>query len=109
MAHATTLAMAKITAVDTLAVELVEADETVVIIRWRLKPSVFHQYHVGRGDRSQADCGDQLLGLSASRSRFRFRHSELVGGRASRRSSALPPKDYLTIDHLEPVDADLPS
>jgi hypothetical protein len=50
----------QITAVDSLAVELVEADETVVIIRWRLKPSVFHQYHVGRGDRSQADCGDQL-------------------------------------------------
>jgi hypothetical protein len=25
------------------------------------------------------------------------------------RSSALPPKDYLTVDHLEPVDADLPS
>jgi hypothetical protein len=43
----------QITAVDSPAVELVEADETVVITRWRLKPSVFHQYHVGDGERSQ--------------------------------------------------------
>jgi hypothetical protein len=34
----------------------------------------------------------------------RRKEAELAG-----RSSALPPKDYLTVDHLEPVDADLPS
>src|SRR5215208_3702181 len=68
---------------------------------------------VGRGDSSQADCGDQLACLSASRSRLRFRHSEVVGSVSTAQlacqSSALPPNNYLTVHHLEPVDADLPS
>jgi len=71
------------------------------------------QYHVGRGDSSQGDCGDQLACLSASRSRFRFRRSEVVGSVSTAepawQSSALPPNNYSTVDHLEPVDADLPS
>ena len=68
------------------------------------------QYDLGRGDSSQGDCGDQLACLSASRSRFRFRRSEVVGSVSTAepawRSSALPP-NYVTVDHLEPVDADL--
>jgi hypothetical protein len=44
MSKATELASSQITPSDTLAVELVEADETpaVVIIRWPVKPSVVH-------------------------------------------------------------------
>jgi hypothetical protein len=44
MSKITTLASSQITPSDTLAVELVEADETpaVVIIRWPVKPSVVH-------------------------------------------------------------------
>ena len=44
MSKITTLASSQINAVDTLAIELVEADETpsVVIIRWPVKPSVQH-------------------------------------------------------------------
>jgi hypothetical protein len=53
---------------------------------------------------------DQLACLSASRSRFRFCRSEVVGSVSTAepawRSSALPP-NYVTVDHLEPVDADL--
>ena len=44
MTKITELADGAITAVDTLAIELVEADETpaVVIIRWPLKATVLH-------------------------------------------------------------------
>ena len=44
MSTITTLASGQITAVDTLIIELVEADETpaVVIIRWPDKPTVLH-------------------------------------------------------------------
>jgi hypothetical protein len=44
MSKVTELASSQITPSDTLAVELVEADETpaVVIIRWPVKPSVVH-------------------------------------------------------------------
>ena len=38
------LASGAITAIDTITIELVEADETaaVVIVRWPAKPTVFH-------------------------------------------------------------------
>ena len=44
MSKSTILGAAQITAVDTLTIELVEADETpaVVIVRWPLKASVLH-------------------------------------------------------------------
>jgi hypothetical protein len=44
MSNITTLAIGQITAVDTITIELVEADETpaVVIIRWPTKPTVVH-------------------------------------------------------------------
>jgi hypothetical protein len=44
MSKVTELASSQISAVDTLTIELVEADETpaVVIIRWPVKPSVQH-------------------------------------------------------------------
>jgi hypothetical protein len=44
MSNITTLAIAQITAVDTITVELIEADETpaVVIVRWPAKPTVLH-------------------------------------------------------------------
>jgi hypothetical protein len=44
MSKVTELASSQITPSNTLAVELVEADETpaVVIIRWPVKPSVVH-------------------------------------------------------------------
>jgi hypothetical protein len=44
MSNVTELASGQITAVDSLTIELVEADETpaVVIIRWPAKPSVLH-------------------------------------------------------------------
>jgi hypothetical protein len=40
----TQLASGAITAVDTITIELVEADETpaVVIVRWPVKPTVLH-------------------------------------------------------------------
>lgn len=44
MSKVTELASSRITAVDTIVVELVEADETpaVIIIRWPAKPTVCH-------------------------------------------------------------------
>jgi hypothetical protein len=44
MSKSTILGEAQITAVDTITIELVEADETpaVVIIRWPLKATVCH-------------------------------------------------------------------
>jgi hypothetical protein len=44
MSKITELASSQINAVDSITVELVEADETptVVIIRWPAKPSVIH-------------------------------------------------------------------
>jgi hypothetical protein len=44
MTQITQLASGQINAADTLAVELVEADETpaVVIVRWPFKPTVCH-------------------------------------------------------------------
>jgi hypothetical protein len=44
MSKITTLASGQITAVDTLIIELVEADETpaVVIVRWPVKATVIH-------------------------------------------------------------------
>jgi hypothetical protein len=44
MSQITELASGAITAVDTLTIELVEADETpaVIIIRWPAKPTVLH-------------------------------------------------------------------
>lgn len=44
MSHVTELATGQITAVDSITIELVEADETpaVVIVRWPLKPTVLH-------------------------------------------------------------------
>ena len=44
MSKVTSLASGQITAVDTLTIELIEADETpaVVIVRWPAKPSVLH-------------------------------------------------------------------
>lgn len=44
MSQSSTLASGQITAVDTLTIELVEADETpaVVIVRWPTKPTVLH-------------------------------------------------------------------
>ena len=44
MSKVTPLASGQITAVDTLTIELIEADETpaVIIIRWPVKPSVLH-------------------------------------------------------------------
>ena len=46
MSQVTELATAQITAVDTITIELVQADETpaVVIIRWPAKPSVLHPH-----------------------------------------------------------------
>lgn len=44
LALSSTSATGQITAVDTITVELVEADETpaVVIVRWSVKPTVLH-------------------------------------------------------------------
>jgi hypothetical protein len=44
MSESTILGEAQITAVDILAIELVEADEApaVVLIRWPVKPTVLH-------------------------------------------------------------------
>ena len=44
MSKITELASGQITAVDSLTIELVEAEETpaVVIIRWPVKPTVLH-------------------------------------------------------------------
>jgi hypothetical protein len=44
MSKVTELASAQLTAVDTITIELVEANETpaVVIIRWPTTPSVLH-------------------------------------------------------------------
>jgi hypothetical protein len=44
MSKVTELASAQLTAVDSIVIELVEADETpsVVILRWPLKPTVLH-------------------------------------------------------------------
>ena len=44
MSKVTELASGQITAVDTLTIELIKANETpaVVIIRWPAKPSVLH-------------------------------------------------------------------
>ena len=46
MSHVTELASSRITATDTITVELIEANETpaVVIIRWPAKPSVIHPH-----------------------------------------------------------------
>jgi hypothetical protein len=46
MSQITELASGQLTAVDTLTIELVQADETpaIVIIRWPAKPSVLHPY-----------------------------------------------------------------
>jgi hypothetical protein len=45
MSNVTELATGQITAVDSITIELVEADETlaVVIVRWPLKPTVLHR------------------------------------------------------------------
>jgi hypothetical protein len=44
MSQVTELASGQLTAVDTITIELVQADETpaVVIIRWPSKPSILH-------------------------------------------------------------------
>jgi hypothetical protein len=44
MSKVTELASSQITAVDTITIELVEADETpaVVIVRWPLKATILH-------------------------------------------------------------------
>jgi hypothetical protein len=72
-----------------------------------LGPTVLRQ--VGRSTSLYAPGGNSV---SASRSRFRFRRSKVVGSVSTAerawRSSALPPS-YETVDHLESVDADLPS
>jgi hypothetical protein len=46
MSQITELGSAQITAVDSITIELVEADETpaVVIVRWPVKPSVIHPH-----------------------------------------------------------------
>jgi hypothetical protein len=46
MSKVTELASSQITAIDTLTIELVQADETpaVVIVRWPAKPSVLHPH-----------------------------------------------------------------
>jgi hypothetical protein len=46
MSKITTPAAGQITAVDTITIELVEADETpaVVIIKWPAKPSILHPH-----------------------------------------------------------------
>jgi hypothetical protein len=46
MSQITVLASGQINAVDTLVIELIEADQTpaVVIVRWPSKPSVLHPY-----------------------------------------------------------------
>jgi hypothetical protein len=46
MSQVTELASSQITAIDTLTIELVQADETpaVVIVRWPAKPSVLHPH-----------------------------------------------------------------
>jgi hypothetical protein len=49
MSQVTELASGQITAIDTLTIELVQADEmpTVVIIRWPAKPSLLHPHRFG--------------------------------------------------------------
>jgi hypothetical protein len=49
MSQITQLASGAVTAVDTITIELVEADETpaVVIVRWPSKPSVLHPHRFG--------------------------------------------------------------
>jgi hypothetical protein len=44
MSQITQLASGAITAVDTITIELVEADETpaVVVVRWPVKPTILH-------------------------------------------------------------------
>jgi len=44
MSQITQLASGAITAVDTITIELLEADETpaVVIVRWPVKPNILH-------------------------------------------------------------------
>lgn len=46
MSQITELASGQITAVDSITIELVEADETIpaIIIRWPVKPSVIHPH-----------------------------------------------------------------
>jgi hypothetical protein len=46
MSQITELTSGAITAVDTITIELVEADETpaVVIVRWPVKPTVLHPH-----------------------------------------------------------------
>ena len=49
MSQITELASGKLSASDSVTVELVEADETpaVIIVMWPLKPTVIHPYRFG--------------------------------------------------------------
>jgi hypothetical protein len=49
MSQITELAFGQITAVDSITIELVEADETpaVIMIRWPVKPTVTHPRRFG--------------------------------------------------------------
>jgi hypothetical protein len=51
------LASGAITAVDTIAIELVEADETpaVVIVRWPAKPTILHPRRFPQEERGTGD------------------------------------------------------
>jgi hypothetical protein len=65
MSQVTELARGAITAVDTITIELVEADETpaVVIVRWPVKASVIHPYRFG----TTADVAARAFAAAAAR------------------------------------------
>ena len=65
MSQITELASAAITAVDSITIELVEADETipVIIIRWPRKPTVLHP----RQFPSAASAAARLFASAATR------------------------------------------
>jgi hypothetical protein len=52
MSEVTELASGQITSTESISVELIEADQTpaVVIVRWPIKPSVFHPPLPGAAD-----------------------------------------------------------
>jgi len=73
MSKVTELAAGQINAVDTITIELVEADETpaVVIIRWPVKPTVLHLRRfpdtAATIARFFAEAATKLAGIKANR------------------------------------------
>jgi hypothetical protein len=65
MSQVTELASGQVTTVDSITIELVEADETpaVVIIRWASKPTVLHLHRFG----SAADTAARTFAAAAVR------------------------------------------